>query len=73
MSNHSEDDNKEDIQEPFQISKMTLSTMMSKYLSRKFAEDVDYLNKKGGIIKSLHRHPMARKGISYKYRQRPNR
>jgi hypothetical protein len=48
MSINSDEENKEEIQEPFKISKTTISTLMSKYLSRKFTEDIDYLHKKGG-------------------------
>jgi hypothetical protein len=48
MSIDSNDENREEIQEPFKISKTTISKLMSKYLSRKFAEDIDYLSKKGG-------------------------
>jgi hypothetical protein len=48
MSINSDDESKEGIQDPFKISKTCISNLMSKYLSRKFTEDIDYLNKKGG-------------------------
>jgi hypothetical protein len=34
---------------PFTITKNILSTIMDKYLTRKFTEDIDFLVQKGGI------------------------
>ncbi len=34
---------------PFKIGKSTIDSLINKYLSRKFCEDVEYLQQKGGI------------------------
>jgi hypothetical protein len=35
---------------PFKVGKITIGKIMNKYLTRKFTEDIDYIEQKGGII-----------------------
>lgn len=38
----------ETLYSPFKISKNMISNLMNLYLTKKFTEDIDYLNKEGG-------------------------
>jgi hypothetical protein len=38
----------DNIYSPFKIGKTTISNIMSKYLTRKFTEDIDYIQQRGG-------------------------
>ena len=38
----------DNIYSPFKIGKTTISNIMNKYLTRKFTEDIDYIQQRGG-------------------------
>jgi hypothetical protein len=40
----------DNIYSPFKIGKTFINNLMDKYLTRKFTEDIDYLDHQGGII-----------------------
>ena len=42
-------DVKDKIYTPFKLGKVAIGNIMEKYLTRKFTEDIDYLQEQGGI------------------------
>lgn len=44
-----DENEEEEIEEPFKISKKGLDTIMNKYLSRRLDEDIMFIERKGGI------------------------